>query len=169
MNKKIIIGIVAIVCIVAVALVYLASSGGKLSDISLPDLTPPSQEDLYGSWRFSDMLVQDPISGELKSDPKAVTGVGKYLEFKSDGRACSNGYLDEKGFPKPCEEWGTYQVNGDTMTLQGSGAPDFSIKWDIKEGKLELIIDVSAEAPVSQDSGQPQPTKMILILTKITL
>lgn len=167
MKKNIIIGVVVVVFIVAVAVAYLAGSGGKLSNLSLPDLTPSSKEDLYGSWRFSDMVVQDPVSGEWKSDPRAANA-GKYLAFQNDGRVCSNGYLDEQGLPKPCDSWGTYQVNGGIMTLQGSGAPDFPIGWNIKGGQLELIIDAARLLP-SAPQDPNQPTKMKLILTKIKL
>lgn len=167
MKKNIIIGVGVVICIVAVAVAYLAGSGGKLSDLPLPDLTPSSKEDLYGSWILSDLVAQDPVSGEWKSDPKTATNAGKYIAFQNDGRACSNGYLDEQGLPKPCDSWGTYQVNGDIMTLQGSGAPDFPIRWNIKGGQLELIIDASLMPSAPQDSSQP--TKLKLILTKIKL
>jgi len=158
MNTKIIF-IVLVGVVVGVLVVYLFLS--KNGDLSF-SLSPSSlnEDALVGHWILAKHLYWYPATDELKEMPLPDGSNRQYLEFRSGGQLCI-GSLGADGRPVPsCDKSGSFQVVGETLTIQGGDFGGTNIQWEVKNEGLTMTIDVPRPA------DEP-PLKIKNVFTKV--
>lgn len=143
MSKKLLFIVAAIIIVGAIA-GYLFAFKDKESFSLLPSFLKSSERDLTGLWKLEKQIYWYPTTGEFKEMPPSSEPVYQYIEFKSDSQFCFGGQLDAKGQLLPCDENGTFRVDGDTLIFRRADtASTKSADWEIKDGKLIMTIDVT--------------------------
>ncbi|MEK7510339.1 MAG: hypothetical protein AAB567_02135 [Patescibacteria group bacterium] len=98
--------------------------------------TPPSADLLEGIWQPKIQIIWDSVSGEFREVPFSHENYHSYLEFKRS-ELCIGGTFDAAGMPAPCQVNIPITIQGDIINLS-KGSESSSVRWQIKNGNLEL-------------------------------
>src|SRR3990172_5799268 len=95
--------------------------------------------ELQGYWKLEQFFLEDE-TGNLKVIRQSVPGAAdNYFSFEGK-HVCTDGQLDLNNKPLRCQNYKTYTVDDNTISIDQPGKPPTKATWILTEDKLELNI-----------------------------
>lgn len=104
-----------------------------------PSATSIFQEEsrLQGYWKLEQLFMEDE-EGKLKLIRKSVPGAtDNYFSFEGD-HVCTDGQLDLNNKPLRCQNYTTYTINDNRISIDQAGKPAAKGTWQITGDVLEI-------------------------------
>ncbi len=97
--------------------------------------------ELQGYWKLEQFLLEDE-NGNLKLIRYSVPGsTDNYFSFEGN-HVCTDGQLDLNNKPLRCQNYTTYTIDGDTISIDQPGKTPSKATWTLTNDTLEInIID----------------------------
>lgn len=140
--------LIIIFVVFAAAVGFVIGVKQNILPISLPEsVTIPAplrkvlQESaqLQGYWKIEEIWQED-AEGNLKKIRWSTPGAtDNYFSFENE-HVCTDGQLDLNNKPLPCQNYTTYSVDGNSISIDQAGKPPAKGTWTITNDALEISV-----------------------------
>lgn len=137
MKKYILLGVVVLLGVVGLTMFQKPISlPENLPDVKLPSFAEEGKK-LQGLWKIEQILEEDE-TGNLKEMRRSVPGAtDNYFSFEGK-HICTDGQLDSNNKPLRCQNYTTYSVSGNTISIDQPGKAQGKATWTITGDTLEI-------------------------------